>query len=107
MEVSGAAEPRNEIKYVAYTKGSNVNLSYTTNRIIEKYFEAGSKPEHPRLLSCRESSQCISGEEPYTSYVPSDGDLTIEKTRISARANYRRKEEYYWNLNRKIQNILP
>jgi hypothetical protein len=37
MKVSGVAEPKNEIKYVAYTKDFNANLSFTTNRIIEKY----------------------------------------------------------------------
>lgn len=37
MKISGVAEPRNEIKYVTYTKDGNVNLSYTTKRIIEKY----------------------------------------------------------------------
>jgi hypothetical protein len=39
MNASGVAEPKNEIKHIAYTKGSNVNLSHTTKRIIEKYFE--------------------------------------------------------------------
>jgi 8-oxo-dGTP diphosphatase len=39
MKASGVAEPRNEITHVAYTKDPNVNLSYTTKRIIKKYFE--------------------------------------------------------------------
>ena len=39
MKASGIAQPQNEIKHVAYTKDSNVNLSYTTKRIIEKYLE--------------------------------------------------------------------
>ncbi len=43
MKVSGAAEPKNEIKHVAYTKDANIKLSYTTNRIIKKYFEGGAK----------------------------------------------------------------
>ncbi len=43
MKASGAAEPKNEIKYVAYTKDANVNLSHTTKRIIKKYYEGGVK----------------------------------------------------------------
>ncbi len=39
MKASGVAEPKNEVKHVAYTNDSNVNLSGTTKRIIEKYLE--------------------------------------------------------------------
>ncbi len=42
-KVTGVAEPKNEIKYIAYTKNSTVKLSSITNRIIEKYFEGRVK----------------------------------------------------------------
>ncbi len=38
-KASGVAEPKNEIKHVAYTTDSNVNLSGTTKKIIAKYLE--------------------------------------------------------------------
>jgi 8-oxo-dGTP diphosphatase len=44
MKVNGVAEPKNEIRYVAYykkDKDSNVNLSYSANRIIKRYCSWG------------------------------------------------------------------
>lgn len=43
MKTSGAAKPKNEIKYVSYTKDANVNLSSATKQIIRKYHEGGVK----------------------------------------------------------------
>jgi 8-oxo-dGTP diphosphatase len=43
MKVTGAAEPKNEIKHIAYTKDSKVTLSYAANQIIKKYSEAEIK----------------------------------------------------------------
>lgn len=34
---TGNAKPKNEIKYIAYTKDSKINLSRATKRIIKKY----------------------------------------------------------------------
>jgi len=37
MKCTGTAEPKNEIKHLAYFDGSNVNVSDTTKKIIERY----------------------------------------------------------------------
>lgn len=37
IKATGVAEPKNEIKYLAYTKESKVNLSYSAKRILNKY----------------------------------------------------------------------
>ncbi|MBI2938455.1 MAG: NUDIX domain-containing protein [Thaumarchaeota archaeon] len=37
MTTTGVPRPRNEIRYIAYYDGSNVNVSHATKRIIEKY----------------------------------------------------------------------
>jgi DNA-directed RNA polymerase subunit RPC12/RpoP len=53
VKSNGVAEPKREIKRLAYftgARGSNVNVSYTTRRIIEKYYEIkNSKPEYVQL----------------------------------------------------------
>lgn len=50
MKGNGVAEPRSEIKHLAYFNGSNVNVSYATRRIIEKYYEIKkSMPEYVQV----------------------------------------------------------
>ncbi len=40
IKTIGIARPRHEIKYIAYYKeGSNINISNTTKKIIEKYYQ--------------------------------------------------------------------
>lgn len=39
VKSNGVAKPRKEIRHLAYFNSSNVNVSYTTRRIIEKYYE--------------------------------------------------------------------
>jgi 8-oxo-dGTP diphosphatase len=41
MKVSGVAEPKNEINFIAYSNQSNVNLSYAAKKIIKKYHQGG------------------------------------------------------------------
>jgi 8-oxo-dGTP diphosphatase len=49
-KTNGVAEPRSEIKHLAYFDGSNVHVSLATRRIIEKYREIkNSAPEHAQL----------------------------------------------------------
>lgn len=43
VKVTGIAQPKNEINYIAYTQDSKVPLSYAANRIIKKYFKRGVK----------------------------------------------------------------
>lgn len=52
MKASGVAQPKNEIKYIAYTD-SNQNLSYTTKRIIEKFFNEKMQNENSPILKTR------------------------------------------------------
>lgn len=51
IETKGVAEPRNEIKYLAYFNGSNINVSDTTRRIIELYY--GNKKFMPEYVKLR------------------------------------------------------
>jgi 8-oxo-dGTP diphosphatase len=36
MKIAGIAQPKNEIKYLAYTQDSKIPLSYAASRIIKK-----------------------------------------------------------------------
>ncbi|MDR2700535.1 MAG: NUDIX domain-containing protein [Nitrososphaerota archaeon] len=46
IKATGCAQPKNEIAYIAYTKDSNIPLSYAANCIIKKYFSNGAKIDH-------------------------------------------------------------
>ena len=37
VKTEGVAKPRKEVKHICYFNGSNVNLHYSTRRIIDKY----------------------------------------------------------------------
>jgi len=50
MKCTGTAETKNEIKYLAYFDGSNVNVSGTTRKIIERY--RGVNEDRYRCKKC-------------------------------------------------------
>jgi len=39
VKTEGVAKPRKEIKYISYFNGANVNLHYSTKKIIERYLK--------------------------------------------------------------------
>jgi 8-oxo-dGTP pyrophosphatase MutT (NUDIX family) len=43
LKTEGIPKPRKEIKHICYFNGSNVNLHYSSRKIIEKYQEINSK----------------------------------------------------------------
>lgn len=49
MKTVGDARPRKEIKHIAYYDGSNVDLSYGTKKILEKYSEMKGIPEYVKM----------------------------------------------------------
>lgn len=46
VKTVGDARPRKEIKHLAYYNGSNVDLSYGTKKILDKYNEMQGLPEY-------------------------------------------------------------
>lgn len=52
MKTSGVAHPKNEIKHIAYTT-NNVNLTYTTKVIKEKFFNEKMHAENSSILKAR------------------------------------------------------
>ncbi|MBU4069438.1 MAG: NUDIX domain-containing protein [Nanoarchaeota archaeon] len=43
IKAKGHARPRHEVKHIAYYRDNNINLSYNTEKIIEKYLEMKNK----------------------------------------------------------------
>jgi 8-oxo-dGTP pyrophosphatase MutT (NUDIX family) len=43
IKTSGTEKPQNEIQHITYTSDPNVNLSFNTRRIIEKYAKGRGK----------------------------------------------------------------
>lgn len=84
VTTTGVAEPRKEIKHIAYYSGSGVSVSYDTRKIIEKYLAMSDSVPKYVSIKCPNDGSSLDVRG-FPSYVkcPYDGTILYRSMRGS------------------------